>query len=634
MRVLALLGFVLATTAGQENEPASRVYAQASNSVFMIIVKSSDGKTVGQATGFSVAGNRIITNEHVVAGGTPYLDLGAVRVPLKVIRTDSVNDLAVLMPDGEISSPPLRLATTRPKPGTTVFALGNPEGLEKSISTGVVAGVRDFRGRELLQISAPLSPGSSGGPILTASGEVVGVAVGILEGGQNLNFAVPASMVHRLLSGEAGGQDFSSLLAKVTELAGKQMQETFATEPDSPYQRIGVEVETLLSTALETAGSDISELTAVADKALELGLPLAVKASERMVGLKQSSAAYLRLAQALYARYGMEAAEANPDHVLLKKAEVAIRSAFKATHQPTAEMYSTLADVLEARSLYAESRNAFSKFYDLAKSRGETKLVDNAVRGLSRTSYALNNTGEGDRWFQTLAESGRATAWDWDEQAKLLDVRKNYRGAGDSYIQAAQLLWFDWCRAASAYAMVAGAEDSTLRSSRECIKNCAGKENADGHLANAHFYIASILNDRGVYEEAVSHAREAIEIDSGNAFYQDELARSLFGLRRFQEAINASKQALRLSDGKYGYMHFHLGSAYFEVENSRAAIQSFQKASELDPKDTAAVYNIALCYTRLGYYRDAASWYEEVLRRNPNHKDKQDILNRIRVLRQ
>ena len=81
-------------------------------------------------------------------------------------------------------------------------------------------------------------------------------------------------------------------------------------------------------------------------------------------------------------------------------------------------------------------------------------------------------------------------------------------------------------------------------------------------------------------------------------------------------------------------MHFTLASAYFESGNWRAAAQSYEKAAEMDPKDDAAPYNIALCYARLGYYRDAASWYEEVLRRNPNHKDRRDILNRIRLLRQ
>ena len=192
LRTFAVLSLIAGSTLGQESEPAARIYAQASKSVFTIVVKSPTGRIVTLGTGFCVDGNRIVTNEHVVRGGNPYLDLGAVRLPLKLVAVDAANDLAVLKPDGEIASPPLKLAPAQPKPGTTVFALGNPEGLEKSISAGVVAATRSFRGRDLLQISAPISHGSSGGPVLTANGEVVGVAVGMLEDGQNLNFAVPA----------------------------------------------------------------------------------------------------------------------------------------------------------------------------------------------------------------------------------------------------------------------------------------------------------------------------------------------------------------------------------------------------------------------------------------------------------
>ena len=146
--------------------------------------------------------------------------------------------------------------------------------------------------------------------------------------------------------------------------------------------------------------------------------------------------------------------------------------------------------------------------------------------------------------------------------------------------------------------------------------------------------IASTLNERGVYEEALSHAREATAINPENPFYQDTLAKAFLGLSRFQEAINASKQALRLSDGKYASMHFTLGTGYFRTENWQAAEQSFEKAAGLDPNDDAAAYNVAICMARLRLYHDAAACYEEVLRRNPNRQEKQDILKRIQTLRQ
>jgi tetratricopeptide (TPR) repeat protein len=111
------------------------------------------------------------------------------------------------------------------------------------------------------------------------------------------------------------------------------------------------------------------------------------------------------------------------------------------------------------------------------------------------------------------------------------------------------------------------------------------------------------------------------------------MAEALIGLHRFEEAINAEQQAIRLSDGKYGFMHFHLGQAYFDLENWEFAQQSYEKAAELDPNDSASAFNIALCLGHLKYYLDSAKWFEEYLRRNPNASDKNDVLARIKTLR-
>src|SRR5439155_24690357 len=80
--------------------------------------------------------------------------------------------------------------------------IGNPLGLEGTVSDGLVSAVRDVPelGR-MLQITAPVSPGSSGGPVVNMKGQVVGITRGLLKGGQNLNFAVPGDLVARLRSG-------------------------------------------------------------------------------------------------------------------------------------------------------------------------------------------------------------------------------------------------------------------------------------------------------------------------------------------------------------------------------------------------------------------------------------------------
>jgi tetratricopeptide (TPR) repeat protein len=78
--------------------------------------------------------------------------------------------------------------------------ISTPEGLQQTISDGLIAARREEDGVNLLQITAPISHGSSGGPVIDESGDVVGIVVGLFENGQNLNFAIPVSVAQRLLS--------------------------------------------------------------------------------------------------------------------------------------------------------------------------------------------------------------------------------------------------------------------------------------------------------------------------------------------------------------------------------------------------------------------------------------------------
>jgi tetratricopeptide (TPR) repeat protein len=181
---------------------------------------------------------------------------------------------------------------------------------------------------------------------------------------------------------------------------------------------------------------------------------------------------------------------------------------------------------------------------------------------------------------------------------------------------------------------IASETDSALSANRKCIDALTGTKDSEKQLAWAHQSIASALNQRGVYSEALTHAKEATSLDPINPWTFAAEADVLNNLHRPSEAITAAKEAIRLSDGKYSSMHFALGSAYFDSENWELARQSFQKAAELDPKDDAAAYNVAVCFVRLAYYNDAAHWYEEAIRRNPNRDDVDELRRRIRALRQ
>jgi S1-C subfamily serine protease len=181
--------------------------------VVKLVARDASGDELGSGTGFFVsAGGRIVTNHHVVRGA-PHLAAilegdREVRI-LGVLADDEEGDLAVLQAE-EGRYPALELEDGRdPRVGEPVAVIGSPVGLAGTLSTGIVAALR-AEGADLgpygkapswqLQISAPISPGSSGSPVLAADGKVVGVAVGLISVGQALNFAIPAKRARALLA--------------------------------------------------------------------------------------------------------------------------------------------------------------------------------------------------------------------------------------------------------------------------------------------------------------------------------------------------------------------------------------------------------------------------------------------------
>lgn len=151
-----------------------------------------------------------ITNAHVIQGETalratvwfPQADGTLKRTVIEDIEIIAVNnhlDLALIKithPDGE----PFQFATVEPvdevEGGQPVFAIGNPLGLERTLTQGVVSTRnRGLDGLSYIQTDTPINPGNSGGPLFNTHGEVIGITNMIIGGGQNLGFAIPARYV-------------------------------------------------------------------------------------------------------------------------------------------------------------------------------------------------------------------------------------------------------------------------------------------------------------------------------------------------------------------------------------------------------------------------------------------------------
>ena len=169
------------------------------------------GRVTAQGSGFYFGPGRIATNYHVIAGATTVRIIGADGDTLAATTfaeaADVELDLAIL-PAPKGHSGGLWLETLYPDVGDRVWAYGSPKGLAGTMTDGIVSAVRERNGRTVLQISAPISPGSSGGPVLDSQGRVIGVTVSSVRGGQNLNFAVPGRELARLAARRGTRVDF------------------------------------------------------------------------------------------------------------------------------------------------------------------------------------------------------------------------------------------------------------------------------------------------------------------------------------------------------------------------------------------------------------------------------------------
>ena len=203
--VVLLLFCTINTALAQTTLPAEDIAEKALAATVYLEMKDKNGKTLGIGSGFFVKPNLIATNYHVIEGaakGTAKLVGKYTTYNIEgVTATDKTNDLALLKVTA-YGIKPLSLGDSDAvRIGATVYVAGNPKGLEGTFSDGIISSRRDKLTKERLQMTAPISPGSSGGPMLNRKGEVIGVSVAVHRAldAQNLNFAIPSKYLKKLL---------------------------------------------------------------------------------------------------------------------------------------------------------------------------------------------------------------------------------------------------------------------------------------------------------------------------------------------------------------------------------------------------------------------------------------------------
>jgi S1-C subfamily serine protease len=216
-RYMAAVPLLLAAMSAQ-NAPTTNkgrhldipvISREANGSIVSIVMSDKDGHPLAQGSGFLVSKNgHVVTNYHVIKSGTSAvvkLPDGAFFAVDGVLASNKDRDVAIIKAHGNDFRTLTLGDSNRLQVGEEVVAIGNPLSLESTVSNGIVSAIRtvEDEGGKFVQITAPISPGSSGGPLFNMAGEVVGITTSHLIGGQNLNFAIPINDAKPLLAGRA-----------------------------------------------------------------------------------------------------------------------------------------------------------------------------------------------------------------------------------------------------------------------------------------------------------------------------------------------------------------------------------------------------------------------------------------------
>lgn len=202
--ILLLFGFFSILNITAYSKDASEIARNTFPSVVMIVMEDKNGQPLSLGSGFFVKNDIVATNLHVVedsVGG--YVKLVGQKDKYNIagyVAVDPKMDL-ILLKISDVNLPSVAIGdSSKMEIGNEIFAIGNPKGLEGTFSQGIISAIRKSEENSLFQITAPISPGSSGGPILNRNSEVIGVSVATFQGGQNLNFAIPSKYLSNLIS--------------------------------------------------------------------------------------------------------------------------------------------------------------------------------------------------------------------------------------------------------------------------------------------------------------------------------------------------------------------------------------------------------------------------------------------------
>ncbi|MFB3881899.1 MAG: tetratricopeptide repeat protein [Armatimonadota bacterium] len=605
----------------------SALARQAGPAVGVVVTLDANGNPLSQGTAFFVRADGVaITCHHVLSGAASALlrmENGAFFPVEGMLATDQARDLALLKVTGK-DLPIVSLGDSSAlAPGQRLVAITAPQGLGNTVADGLVSAVRELPSGPLVQVTIPLSPGSSGGPIFDLSGKVVAVAAAVLTEGQALNFAIPINVAKQLLV--RPGRPIPLTPVERSEDLGNGLQEGGSSPPRAStldllvealearnggrYQeavehlQVLVELDPALYPGRCCLGSAYADLGRWQDavdcyeQAIRLkpvGASLA--SAEYKLGVAHSSLGHWREAadaskEAIclkpdYAEAHRELGHAYNKLGLYGDAEAACKEAIRLKPDYT-EAYVELGVACGNLGRHEDTEVAFSKAVllkpDCAEAyRGMGVLYDR----LGRYEEAIDSHREAIRLRPDYAEAHHNLGWSYCNAGRYSEAIASYQQAirlepkdpGPPYnLGIAYSKLGRWDEASAAFMQA-------IRLKPECV---------EAHCMRGRAY--SVL---GRYEDAVGPYTHAVWLDPDSAEALCGLGYTYNSLGRWEEAAASLKQTTDLRPD-LANAHYGLGCSYYGLSRYQEALEAFKGATGLEPDWTEAHYSLGVTHLRL-----------------------------------
>ena len=505
------------------------------SAVVLIQTFDDNNQPTGQGSGFFVNNKgHIVTNHHVIEGAyrATVKTSSGMEYPVEGIIAKNADadivKLVVNIPDANITF--LNLSDIVPSEGEDIFVIGNPLGLESTVSTGIVSAVRDIPDfGKIFQITAPISSGSSGSPVINSKGEVIGIATLVITEGQNLNFAIPSDKIIALK--ETSQIPISNALAADSNDA----QLFYLKGLKELWQENWSAALTFFQKAKETNPQD--------------------------------SNAWFQLGYC-YGELGLY-----QDEIESYKQAIRITPDYADAHCNLGVAYGNL-------GRYQDAIESFKQAIRINPDYAEAHCNLGVAYGkLGRHQDAIESCKQAIRIKPDYASAH----YNLGNAHNELD---RHQDAVESYKQAIRIKP-DFANAHYNLGVTYG----KLGRHQDAIESCKQAIRIKPDFAEAHFSIGVAYGKLGLYQDEIESYKQAIRIKPDYAEAHYNLGVTYAKLDRYQDAIESFKQAIRINPD-YAEAHYNLGIAYLLVGDKGSALEEYKILKSLDTKMANELFNL------------------------------------------